>query len=281
MPHKELALKTVLITGCSSGFGLEIARHFLERDWQVVATMRTPRPDLLPPAERLRLMALDVTDPHSIRRAVDAAGPIDVLVNNAGMGAMGPAEGMPMTAVRELFDTNTFGTMALTQAVLPQFRQRRAGVIVNVGSAVTYKPVPLVAAYRASKAAVNAYTESLAAELAAFGVRLHLVLPGRAPDTRFSEAARAFSATHEHEGYAELMQGSSARMRAATGPATSTVDVATAVWRAATDAACPLHIPAGADAQKWAAEAVTWTQRQRDTLGHMHGLVGAAESPRS
>jgi NAD(P)-dependent dehydrogenase (short-subunit alcohol dehydrogenase family) len=66
MPKKELALKTVLITGCSSGFGLEIARHFLERDWQVVATMRTPRPDLLPPAERLRLMALDVKDPHSM-----------------------------------------------------------------------------------------------------------------------------------------------------------------------------------------------------------------------
>lgn len=249
-------MKTVLITGCSSGFGLEIARHFLERSWQVVATMRTPRPDLLPPVERLRLMALDVTDPHSIRRAVDAAGPIDVLVNNAGMGAMGPAEGMPMTAVRNLFDTNTFGTMALTQAVLPQFRRRQAGVIINVGSAVTYRPVPLVAAYRASKAAVNAYTESLAAEVAPLGVRVHLVLPGRAPGTRFSEAARAFSATNEKEGYAELMQSAFARMRAATGPATSTADVATAVWRAATDAACPLYLPAGADAQAWAAEAV-------------------------
>jgi NAD(P)-dependent dehydrogenase (short-subunit alcohol dehydrogenase family) len=257
MPHKELALKTVLITGCSSGFGLEIARHFLERDWQVVATMRTPRPGLLPPAERLRLMALDVRDPHSIRQAVEAAGSIDVLVNNAGMGAMGPAEGMPMSAVRDLFDANTFGTMALTQAILPQFRQRRAGVIVNVGSAVTYKPVPLVAAYRASKAAVNAYTESLAAEVAPFGVRVHLVLPGRAPGTRFSEAARAFSATHEQEGYAELMQSASARMRAATGPITSPADVATAVWRAATDAACPLYIAAGADAQAWAAEGAT------------------------
>jgi NAD(P)-dependent dehydrogenase (short-subunit alcohol dehydrogenase family) len=247
-------LKTVLITGCSSGFGLEIARHFLNRDWQVVATMRTPRPDLLPSAERLCLMALDVRDPYSIRRTVNAAGPIDVLVNNAGMGAMGPAEGMPMTAVRDLFDTNTFGTMALTQAVLPQFRQRQAGVIVNVGSAVTYRPVPLVAAYRASKAAVNAYTESLAAEMAPFGVRAHLVLPGRAPGTRFSEAARAFSAGHEQEGYAELMQGTLARMQAATGPATSSADVTAAVWRAATDAACPLYIPAGADAQAWAAE---------------------------
>jgi NAD(P)-dependent dehydrogenase (short-subunit alcohol dehydrogenase family) len=249
-------MKTVLITGSSSGFGLEIARHFLKHDWQVVATMRTPRPDVLPPAERLRLMALDVKDPQSICQAVDAAGPIDVLVNNAGIGAMGPAEGMPMAAVRDLFNTNAFGTMALTQAVLPQFRQRRAGVIVNVSSAVTYKPVPLVAAYRASKAAINAYTESLAAELAPFGVRLHLVLPGRAPDTRFSEAARSFSVWQGHEGYAELVQSMFTRMRSFTGPTTSTTDVAAAVWRAATDAACPLYVPAGADAQAWAAEAV-------------------------
>jgi NAD(P)-dependent dehydrogenase (short-subunit alcohol dehydrogenase family) len=246
-------LKTVLITGCSSGFGLEIARHFLDRDWQVVATMRTPRPGVLPTAERIRLISLNVRDPQSIRQAVDAAGPIDVLVNNAGIGAMGPAEGIPMAAVRDLFDTNTFGTMAVTQAVLPQFRQRRAGVIVNVSSAVTYKPVPLVAAYRASKAAVNAYTESLAAEVKPFGVRVHLVLPGRAPDTRFSEAARAFSAWQEQEGYAELMQSTVARMRVATGPVTSTTDVAAAVWRAATDVACPLYVPAGADAQAWAA----------------------------
>lgn len=266
-------MKTVLITGCSSGFGLETARHFLERGWQVVATMRTPRPDLWPPAERLCLMALDVRDPYSIRRTVDAAGPIDVLVNNAGMGAMGPAEGMPMSAVRDLFDTNTFGTMALTQAVLPQFRQRRAGVIVNVGSAVTYRPVPLVAAYRASKAAVNAYTESLAAEMAPFGVRVHLVLPGRAPGTRFSESANAFSVTDEPDGYAELTQSTFARMRSATGPFTSTANVATAVWRAATDVDCPLYLPAGADAQAWAADAVVQMQSQRATPGHTHGLV--------
>jgi NAD(P)-dependent dehydrogenase (short-subunit alcohol dehydrogenase family) len=244
-----------LITGCSSGFGLEIARFFLERGWQVVATMRAPQPNLLPASDRLRVMALDVKDPHSIRRAVDAAGPIDVLVNNAGVGAMGPAEGMPMSSVRDLFDTNTFGTMALTQAVLPQFRRRRAGVVVNVGSAVTYKPVPLLAIYRASKAAVNAYTESLAAEMAPFGVRVHLVLPGRATSTRFAEAARAFSETNEHEGYADLMPSTSARTTGTTGPATSVADVANAVWSSATDASCPLYIPAGADAQRWAAEA--------------------------
>ena len=83
-------MQTILITGCSSGFGLETARHFLERGWRVIATMRTPREDLLPPSERLRVLQLDVTDAQSIRKAVEAAGPIDVLVNNAGFGAPAP-----------------------------------------------------------------------------------------------------------------------------------------------------------------------------------------------
>ena len=83
-------MKTVLITGCSSGFGLETAQYFLDRDWNVIATMRAPREDVLPRSERLRVLALDVTDADSIRRAVEEAGPIDVLVNNAGVvGVLG------------------------------------------------------------------------------------------------------------------------------------------------------------------------------------------------
>ncbi|MDB6011916.1 MAG: Short-chain dehydrogenase/reductase, partial [Gammaproteobacteria bacterium] len=130
-------MKTVLITGCSSGFGLETARYFLDRDWKVIATMRTPREDVLPRSDRLRVLALDVTDPGSVRKAVDAAGPIDVLVNNAGIGVLSALEGISMETAREVFETNTFGTMAVTQAVLPQFRQRKSGVIVNVTSSVT------------------------------------------------------------------------------------------------------------------------------------------------
>jgi NAD(P)-dependent dehydrogenase (short-subunit alcohol dehydrogenase family) len=184
-------MKTIMITGCSSGFGLEIARHFLERDWRVVATMRTPRTDLLPPSERLRVVALDVTDADSIRAAAGAAGPVDALVNNAGVGVIHPLEAVSMAAARAVFDTNTLGTIAMTQAVLPAMRARRAGVIVNVTSAVTLAPLPLLSVYTASKAAVNAFTESLALELAPLGIRTRLVLPGRAPGTRFGEHARA------------------------------------------------------------------------------------------
>ncbi|AOK38832.1 MULTISPECIES: SDR family oxidoreductase [Burkholderia] len=248
-------MKTVLITGCSSGFGLEIARHFLARDWRVVATMRKPGDDVLPPSERLRVLPLDVTNADSIRTAIEAAGPIDVLVNNAGFGAAAPAELTPLDTVRALFDTNTIGTIAMTQAVLPQFRARGAGVVVNVTSSVTLKALPLVSAYRASKAAVNAFTESMAVELEPFGVRAHLVLPGRAPDTRFADNARANMHGFDHEAYAEFVGQAVARMLDASGPITHAQDVAEAVWRAATDPSSPLRLPAGADAEAWAAQA--------------------------
>jgi NAD(P)-dependent dehydrogenase (short-subunit alcohol dehydrogenase family) len=244
-------MKTVLITGCSSGFGLEIARFFLARDWQVVATMRTPNADVLPPSERLRVLALDVTKPDSIRAALAAAGPIDVLVNSAAS----PAELVPLETVRELFETNTIGTIAMTQATLPQFRQRQAGVVVNVTSSVTLKPLPLIAAYRASKAAVNAFTEAMALEVAQFGVRAHIVMPGRAPSTRFGDNARSRMHGFDHEAYAELVQSVLARFADTSSPVTDAQDVAVAVWRAATDPSAPMHIPAGADAIAWAAEA--------------------------
>ena len=179
-------MKTVLITGCSSGYGLETARHFHARGWNVVATMRTPRAGLLAESPRLRLLALDVTRPASIAAALDAAGPLDVLVNNAGLGLFGAFEATPMATVREIFETNTYGTMAMTQAVLPALRARGAGVVVNVTSSATLAPMPLVAAYTASKTAVEGFTASLALELQPFGVRVRLVEPGYAPTTRFT-----------------------------------------------------------------------------------------------
>lgn len=246
-PTSKRPMKTILITGCSSGFGLEAARYFLEREWKVVATMRTPREDVLPRSEHLRVLALDVTDPMSIRRAVEAAGPIDALVNNAGFGAAAPFEVMPLAMAREVFDTNTFGTMAVTQAVLPQLRQRRAGVVVNVTSSVTFKRIPLLAAYTASKAAVNAFTEVLAQELEPFGVRARLVLPGRSPETRFGENARPHLQGFDHEAYADLAKSILASF-SEPGPVTYMRDVAEAVWRAVSDPSAPMRIPAGADA---------------------------------
>jgi NAD(P)-dependent dehydrogenase (short-subunit alcohol dehydrogenase family) len=140
---EEAIMKTVLITGCSSGYGLETAHYFLSKGWNVIATMRTPREDILPQSERLRVVALDVTKSESIAAAIKTAGPIDVLVNNAGIGVVGAFEATPMATAREVFETNTFGVMAMMQAVLPQFRERKSGVIVNVTSSVTLAAMPL------------------------------------------------------------------------------------------------------------------------------------------
>jgi len=231
-------MKTILITGCSSGFGLETACYFLEHEWRVIATMRTPHEELLPRSANLRILALDVTNPESIRQAIDAAGPIDVLVNNAGIGVLGALEGTSMTTAREVFETNTLATMAMTQAVLSRFRQRKAGVIVNVTSSVTLKPFPLLSVYSASKAAVNAFTESLALELRPFNVRVHLVLPGRAPETRFGDNARPRMQGAIPEAYADLAQSVFAEW-GQSSVVTRAQDVAEAVWRAANDPSCP------------------------------------------
>jgi NAD(P)-dependent dehydrogenase (short-subunit alcohol dehydrogenase family) len=240
-------MKTVLITGCSSGYGLETARHFHAQGWNVIATMRTPREDILPRSDRLRVLALDVTRPESISAALDASGPVDVLVNNAGIGMFGAFEATPMTVVRRIFETNTFGVMAMTQAVLPQLRARRSGVVVNVTSSATLAPMPLVAAYTASKTAIEGFTASLAHELHGFGVRVKLVEPGYGPSTRFTQNVQAPIEDTIPAAYAPFAHSV---LSAFGQPAavTTEADVAEAVWRAANDVSGQLRFPAGADA---------------------------------
>ncbi|MNE30853.1 Cyclopentanol dehydrogenase [compost metagenome] len=248
-------MPTILITGCSSGFGLQTAKLFLERGWDVIATMRTPDENLLPSSDRLRVLALDITDSTSVALAVEAAGRIDVLVNNAGFGAPAPVELTAPGTVKALFETNTIGTLAMVQAVVPQMRQRRAGVVINVTSTVTVKTLPVVGVYRASKAAVNAFTEALAVEMKPFGVRVHIVLPGRSPETSFGANARPHLRGMDDPDYAPLLQQFIKSVQEDTGPVTYAPDVAEAIWRAATDPFAPLRIPGGADAELWMDEA--------------------------
>lgn len=251
-------MKTILITGCSSGFGLETARCFLERGWKVIATMRTPREDLLPPSAQLRVLPLDVTDPASIQQAVAVAGPVDVLVNNAGVGLASVLEGTPMRTVQTLFETNVFGPMAVIRAFAPQMRERKDGVIVNVSSTVTLRPLPMLSIYTASKAALNAFTESLALELEPFNVRVRLVLPGLSRETAFAKNAFAWmesQGVRTPEAYSTLAKSVFEGLQAPRPAVTEPQDVAQAVWRAAADPSCPMRQPAGADAIQWAAAA--------------------------
>ena len=245
-------MNTVLITGCSSGFGRETALYFLDQGWTVVATMRDPSASTLPASDRLRVLPLDVTDSASIAAALDATGPVDVLVNNAGVGWLNAIEGSPMRIVREVFETNTFATVAMMQAVLPAMRERRSGVIVNVSSSTTLAPMPLLSVYRASKAAVTALTEAAALELAEFGIHARVVVPGASPETDFGKKGRARIMTEGGfpDAYADFAKQTMAAMQqhSAGGAVTTTEDVARAVFRAATDPNCPMVLPAGADA---------------------------------
>ena len=244
-------MPTVFITGCSTGFGRATALHFADQGWTVFATMRNPAASTLPALERLRVLPLDVTDAGSIADAVAQAGDIDVLVNNAGIGWFNALEGTPLETAREVFEANLFGTLAMMQAVLPGMRARRAGNIVNVSSSTIYVPQPMLAVYRASKAAVTAMTEAAAGELAPFNIRARVVAPGLAPSTSFAAniEGRVAKAGWFPPAYADFAQQALAHLQ--NNPpeqVTSAADVAEAIFRSATDADCPMVLPAGPDA---------------------------------
>jgi NAD(P)-dependent dehydrogenase (short-subunit alcohol dehydrogenase family) len=248
--------KTVLITGCSSGYGKAAAELFLEQGWNVVATMRKPNAALFGNAsERLRVVALDVTDDSSIAQAVKggiaAFGSLDVLVNNAGIGHFGPFEAVASATIRELFETNTFGVMAVTQAVIPHLRERGAGTIVNVTSSVCFAGMPLVSVYAASKFAVEGFSESLAFEMGSVGVRVKLVEPGYGPGTSFqaNSADRMSGAVPPaYQTYA----GRLLEVMRDPGVVTTARQVAEGIFAAATDETDRLRFPAGPDSEQLA-----------------------------
>ncbi len=179
--------KTIFITGASSGIGRATALYFQKQGWNVVATMRSPdketdRADSLAKLDRLICLKLDVTDHQTIIDAVAETiarfGAIDVLVNNAGYGMLGAFETSTPTQIQRQFETNVFGLMETTRAVLPHFRDRKQGVIVNVASIGGRVAFPLYSLYHSTKWAVEGFSESLQHELLAFNIRVKIVEPG-------------------------------------------------------------------------------------------------------
>ncbi|HEY1738059.1 MAG TPA: SDR family NAD(P)-dependent oxidoreductase [Acidimicrobiia bacterium] len=167
---------TALVTGASRGIGRAVALEFAARGWDTVATMRDPAHGADIEGPRLRVARLDVTDPATI----EIPSTLRVLVNNAGV----ETENLPVEHSevdeqwRYMFDTNVFGLVRVTQRAVPALRANGGGVIANVTSSSVLAPVPFMAIYRASKAAVIAMNESLAAEVARFGIRVVDVMPG-------------------------------------------------------------------------------------------------------
>lgn len=185
MPPMNLPSKVWLITGTSSGFGRSLAEEVLQRGDQLVATARDPRTldDLVALApDRVLAVRLDVTQPAQIDAAITAAlqrfGKIDVVVNNAGFSIVGALEETSDAEIRSTFETMFFGAVAVTRALLPLMREQKSGTIVQISSVGGFITAPGFGAYCAAKHALEALSESLAAEVAPFGIRVLIVEPG-------------------------------------------------------------------------------------------------------
>jgi NAD(P)-dependent dehydrogenase (short-subunit alcohol dehydrogenase family) len=275
-------MAVVVITGCSSGFGLATSLVFARRGDSVWATMRNPADaaDLSAAVEaehlELRTLPLDVTDDASVKAAVDhvleVEGHIDVLVNNAGVAHMGAVESLGIEEARAVFETNVFGQVRMVQAVLPGMRERGEGVIVNVSSVAGRLPAsPANWAYAASKHAAGALSDSLAEEVRPFGIRVVCVEPGFFA-TSVVRKARPLPAASPYAALERLIAGwYHANVEMGGDPA----DVAGAIAAAVDDPSSPVHVPVGPDAEAAIQAASTMTREQwADVSRKVYGLEG-------
>ena len=231
----------VLITGAARGIGMATAQVLAKRGHSVVATDISALSGL----EGIQAHVLDVTSDDSVARCLKEVGPLDAIVNNAAISGGGPVEGYPLDRIRQIFETNTLGALRVIQAVLPAWRKRGSGVIVNVSSVSGRVSSPLGAAYNASKFALEALTESLHLEVRHFGIRSVLIEPGN--------IATGIKAIEPHQGpadYAGLWEQWAGAHTKMTGPSLPGPEVvALAIASAIEDPATPLRVPVGQDAE--------------------------------
>ncbi len=248
--------KTIFITGCSTGIGRMTAKFFQEKDWNVVATVRSaPEDDAeLNALDNVLVVALDVTKCDTIDAAVAAAvdrfGAIDVLLNNAGYGSYGILEATPEAKIRMQFDVNVIGALMVTKAVLPHMRARGEGTIINISSMGGKITFPLGTLYHGSKFAVEGMTEAMSFELAAIGVKAKLIEPGMIA-TNFAETTFGMlDIDPEQTEYQPFIEKVMAGMQATSGQASEPILVAETIWKAATDGTDQMRYIAGPDAEQ-------------------------------
>ena len=233
----------VLITGAARGIGMATAQVLANRGHSVVATDISALSGL----EGIQAHVLDVTSDDSVARCLEEVGPLDAIVNNAAifLGG-GPVEGYPLDRFRQTFETNTLGALRVIQAVLPAWRKRGSGVIVNVSSVNGRVSSPLRAAYSASKFALEALTESLHLEVRHFGIRSVLIEPGAIATG--IKPIEPHKGPAEYAGLWEQCAGADAKTTGPSGPPGPEV-VASAIARAIEDPATPFRVPVGQDAE--------------------------------
>ncbi|MDE2150019.1 MAG: oxidoreductase [Gammaproteobacteria bacterium] len=229
--------KVVVVTGVSSGIGRAAAERFAKRGCRVFGTVRSI--EKASPLPGVQFVEMDLRDEASVQRSIqsiaDQAKRIDVLVNNAGTSLLGAVEETATAEAASLFDTNVFGILRTTQAVLPHMRAQREGRIVNVSSVLGFLPAPYMGLYSASKHAVEGLTESLDHEVRQFGVRATLVEPSFTRTNLDANAPQTSSriADYEHErGLASLAAVNSIQTAPSPeGVASTIVDAALGAWR--------------------------------------------------
>ena len=256
-----MSLRTVLVTGAGRGVGRATVEAFLAHGWNAVAGVRDverARAEYAPHPQ-LSIVHLDVTDRAAIAGGVAAAHDVagealDCLVNNAGYAVLGAAEDVDMDVVRQMFETNLFGAMEVTQAVLPAMREAARGIIINVSSIGAQVTNPLLGMYHGSKYAMCAWSEAMRVELRPFGIRIAMIEPGMI-DTDFPKATTATGAVARGEGpYAELFADLRTGFRAwREQHPTSGADVAAIILGVAADDGAPFRVPVGEDAIAMAA----------------------------
>ena len=266
-------MRTALITGTSTGIGLETALHFARCGYRVFAGARKPEavehhPNIVP-------VKLDVDQDASVHECVgdvlNQAGAIDVLVNNAGIGLSGSVEMVPLDNVRRMFETNFFGAVRMMQAVLPSMRTRRCGTVVNVTSILGHMTLGCHGFYAATKFALAAVSESLAMEIKPFGIKVAIVEPGVILTPIWSKGERLMPENHPYQlAISRLVRLFRTQMDGGTQPDI----VARAIYAAVEEGAASLRYPVGADAEAMAAA------RDRMTAAEWAALLTEEEEAR-
>jgi NAD(P)-dependent dehydrogenase (short-subunit alcohol dehydrogenase family) len=247
--------KTVLITGASTGIGESAAKYFQQQGWNVAASMRAPeKAGAWIKQERTLPVRLDVTDLTSIRDGVQATisrfGGIDVLVNNAGYGLVGPFEASTPEQVERQFATNVSGLMNVTREVLPHFREKRDGVIVNISSMGGRLTFPLYSIYHATKWAVEGLSEGLVYELEPFNIRMKIVEPGPIK-TDFYDRSMDLMTKDGLTAYDSFVGKAMPNMQKAGETAPGPEVVARVIFKAATDGSRRLRYTANSASILW------------------------------
>jgi NAD(P)-dependent dehydrogenase (short-subunit alcohol dehydrogenase family) len=244
--------KTVFITGASTGIGKATAELFQQKGWNVAATMRSPEKNTeLANLPNVLCLPVDVTQVATIYAAIDRCiaefGSIDVVVNNAGYALIGAFEACEMVDIERQFATNVFGLMEVTRAILPHFRLRRAGILVNVASIGGRMAFPLYSPYHATKWAVDGFSESLQYELRQFNIKVKIIEPGPIKTDFYSRSITVAKqpGLTAYDDYAQQIIPQMDRAGETGSPPSVTAEV---IYRAATDGSWKLRYPAGGNA---------------------------------